>query len=191
MTWQSTRSAFRPSEKSAKILTGRLRFSSISAARRSRLGDLPGDNLDCPLGTEFRFVRGQCGSAPDELVTTYASLVDELRVSDRVMLADGTVAMRVVARQKPDAACCRVVQPGMVRSRQGVNLPGVKLSTPALTDADRQYAAWAAEVEADYVGLSFVRDARDVLELKDLLKSKGDSRTGDCQDRKAQGARAS
>ena len=99
---------------------------------------------------------------PNELVTTYASLVDELKVSDRVMLADGTVVMRVVAREA-DAACCRVVQPGIVRSRQGVNLPGVKLSTPALTDADRHYAAWAAEVQADFVGLSFVRDASDVL----------------------------
>ena len=137
-----------------------------------RLGDLPGDNLDCPLGAEFRFVRGQSSNAPNELVTTYASLVDELQVNNRVMLADGMVAMRVVGREA-DAACCRVVQPGIVRSRQGVNLPGVKLSTPALTDADRKYANWAAEIGADFVGLSFVRDAGDVLELKDLLKSKG------------------
>jgi pyruvate kinase len=137
-----------------------------------RLGDLPGDLLDCPLGAEFRFVRGQRGNEPNELVTTYAPLVDELQPNNRVMLADGTVVMRVIARE-PNAAVCRVVQPGIVRSRQGVNLPGVKLSTPALTDADRTFAAWAAEVDADFVGLSFVRDAADVHELKSLLKSKG------------------
>ena len=70
-------------------------------------------------------------SAPDELTTTYERLVDELEVGDRVMLADGTVAL-VVEKVEPDAAACRVVQGGLVRSRQGVNLPGVKLSVPAL-----------------------------------------------------------
>ena len=153
-----------------------------------RLGDLPGDLLDCPLGAEFRFVRGQRSEAADELVTTYDTLVDELQLNNRVMLADGTVVMRVISRE-PDAACCRVVQPGIVRSRQGVNLPGVKLSTPALTDADRAYAAWAAEIEADFIGLSFVRDAADVQELKSLLKSQGLAQPGHRQDRKARGAR--
>ncbi len=137
-----------------------------------RLGDLPDDVLDCPLDAEFRFVRGDQGRGPTELVTSYAPLVDELQTGDRVMLADGTVVMRVIAREA-HAACCRVVQPGIVRSRQGVNLPGVKLSTPALTEADREYAAWAARVEADFIGLSFVREAADVQQLKDLLKSHG------------------
>lgn len=137
-----------------------------------RLGDLPADMLDCPLGAEFRFVRGASSKAANELVTTYATLVDELKSGDRVMLADGTVVMRVIGRE-PDAAVCTVVQPGIVRSRQGVNLPGVKLSTPALTVVDREYVDWAADVGADFLGLSFVRDASDVRELKDLLKTKG------------------
>jgi pyruvate kinase len=141
-----------------------------------RLGDLPGDMLDCTLGAEFRFVRGHHCQAANELATTYSPLVDELQPGNRVMLADGTVVMQVVARE-PNAAVCTVVQPGIVRSRQGVNLPGVKLSTPALTDVDRSYAAWAADVEADFLGLSFVRDANDVLELKNLLKAAG----GHCQ----------
>lgn len=137
-----------------------------------RLGDLPGDVLDCPLDAEFRFVRGVSARGSQELVTSYAPLVDELQTGDRVMLADGTVVMRVISREA-NAACCRVVQPGIVRSRQGVNLPGVKLSTPALTEADRAYVAWAASVEADFIGLSFVRAAADVQQLKDLLKSHG------------------
>jgi len=141
-----------------------------------RLGDLPDDLLDCPLGAEFRFVRGETRRAANDLTTTYAPLVDELQPGNRVMLADGTVVMQVVARQA-DAAVCTVVQPGIVRSRQGVNLPGVKLSTPALTNIDRSYAAWAADVGADFLGLSFVRDANDVYELKNLLKAAD----GNCQ----------
>ena len=91
------------------------------------------------------------------------------------MLADGTVGLVVEAVEK-DSAVCRVVQSGLIRSRQGVNLPGVKLSVPALSDIDRENAAWAAKNGIDFVGLSFVRRAEDVRELKDLLAA---AATGD------------
>jgi pyruvate kinase len=66
-----------------------------------------------------------------------------------------------------------VVQPGLIRNKQGVNLPGAKLSAPALGEADRQYAAWAAKNELDFVGLSFVRTANEVRELKAILAAAG------------------
>ena len=94
--------------------------------------------------------------------------MDELAVGDRVLLADGTVSL-VVEAVDADYAECRVVQPGVVRSRQGVNLPGVKLSVPALSDVDRENAVWAAQGGIDFVGLSFVRKADDVRQLKSLL----------------------
>ena len=59
----------------------------------------------------------------------------------------------------------------MIRSRQGVNLPGVKLSVAALNDIDRENAVWAAQNDIDFVGLSFVRRPEDVRELKALLAS--------------------
>ena len=59
----------------------------------------------------------------------------------------------------------------MIRSRQGVNLPGVKLSVPAMNEVDRENAVWAAKNEIDFVGLSFVRRPEDVRELKALLAS--------------------
>ena len=88
------------------------------------------------------------------------------------MLADGTVSLQV-ERFTDDYAECRVIQPGTVRSRQGVNLPGVKLSVPALGPKDRDNAIWAAENDIDFVGLSFVRTADEVLELKSLLREHG------------------
>lgn len=142
------------------------------AGPKIRLGELPGEIVDCPLDATFRFVRGESSSGPHELVTTYEPLVDELSVGDQVMLADGTVGMQVIGRGT-DWAECRVIQAGQVRSRQGVNLPGVKLSTPAMTAEDRQNALWAAHVAADFVSLSFVRTPQDVRELKALLKQAG------------------
>jgi pyruvate kinase len=138
------------------------------AGPKIRLGELPGDLLELAIDQEVSFVRGESADAPHQLTTNYSTLVDELSVGDRVMLADGTVGLKVVAKQ-PGAARCRVVQPGAIRSRQGVNLPGVRLSTPAMTPADLEHAAWAAAVEADFLGLSFVRSAVDVRQLKDFL----------------------
>ncbi len=113
------------------------------AGPKIRLGELPGGQMDCHAGASVRFVRGTIARGPQELTTTYEPLVDELAVGDRVMLADGTVSLIVEQRGK-DFAQCRVVQPGLIRSRQGVNLPGVKLSVPALGPIDRENALWAS-----------------------------------------------
>lgn len=142
------------------------------AGPKMRLGELPGGQIECRLDDELTFIRGGEPQSATELTTTYEPLIDELSPGDRVMLADGTVSL-VVEAKGPDFARCRVVQPGLIRSRQGVNLPGVKLSAPALGETDRRNAAWAAQNEIDFLGLSFVRKPDEVLELKSLLKSHG------------------
>ncbi len=143
------------------------------AGPKIRLGELPGGQLTCDAGDRVRFVREQLTpreAVPGELCTTYRPLVDELAVGDRVMLADGTVGL-VVEDRGEDYAQCRVVQPGLIRSRQGVNLPGVKLSAPAIGPIDKENAIWAAQNGVDFVGLSFVRTADEVRQLKSLLES--------------------
>ena len=139
------------------------------AGPKIRLGELPGGSVDCRLGDEFTFVRGEQSDDPRRLGSTYQLLVDELQVGDRVMLADGTVSM-LVEQKTREGAVCRCVQAGMIRSRQGINLPGVKVSLPAMSEEDKEHAVWAAKVGVDYVSLSFVRSPKEVLELKWLLE---------------------
>jgi pyruvate kinase len=143
------------------------------AGPKIRLGELNEDPLVCRLGDQFTFVRGESG-VPGQLTCTYSRLIDELDVGDRVLLSDGTVEFVVVSTSEKDATC-RVVQPGEIRSRQGINLPGVRLSTPAMSDTDRENARWAARNGADYVSLSFVRSAEDVQQLKSLLEQENSS----------------
>jgi len=142
------------------------------AGPKIRLGELPGGGIECVEGTRVQFVRGSGESTHDTFTTTYAPLVDELGPGDPVMLADGTVAL-VVEERRPDCVVCRVVQGGALRSRQGVNLPGVKLSVAAMTSADWQHAEWAASAGVDFVSLSFVRSAVEVKLLKELLRTRG------------------
>ena len=139
-----------------------------------RLGQLPTEPLVCEDGATFRFVRGDVSRGPDQLVSNYRRLVDELSVDDRVMLADGLICMQVVHTDQ-DEVVCRVVDGGTLRSRQGINLPGVDLSVPALTRSDRDNAAWAAGTDIDFVGLSFVRTPAEIHDLRKLLTDGGSS----------------
>ena len=77
----------------------------------------------------------------------------------------------VVTAKEHGQVRCRVTGAGIIRSRQGINLPGAKLSVASLTEADMVNAIWAARNEVDFVSLSFVRKAVDVLLLKELLKN--------------------
>jgi pyruvate kinase len=142
------------------------------AGPKIRLGELPGGSVTCKTGDELTFLRGETPGQPGQMTATYETLIDELHPGDRVMLADGAVELRVESKTA-DTALCRVVQGGTFRSRQGINLPGVKLSAPALGEHDRDNARWAATAGADYLGLSFVRKVDDVLDLKSLIQSAG------------------
>ena len=142
------------------------------AGPKIRLGQLADEPLDCPLDAEFIFVRGEQSEAANELTTNYPKLIDELDPGDRVLLADGTVGMRVIEK-KNDRVRCSVYAPGLLRSRQGVNLPRVKLSVPSITEADREHAEWAAQNDADFISLSFVRAAEDVVQLRKMLDGFG------------------
>ena len=139
------------------------------AGPKIRLGELFTDPIDCVVGTHYTFTTADEATCATELTTNYAPLIEELSVDDSVMLADGTVEMKVI-EESETTVTCRVVEGGILRSRQGVNLPGVNLSVPALTAQDRENAIWATTVEADFISLSFVRAPLELLELKALLE---------------------
>ena len=135
-----------------------------------RLRELPQGMLECVAGMRVEFVRESDPLQPLQLTCTYDALVDDLQVGDLILLADGAVSMRVV--EKPfagDRVVCEVVQPGVIRNRQGINLPGALLSTPSLTPKDRVDLVWALEHQIDFIGLSFVRKAEDIEDLQQAI----------------------
>lgn len=135
-----------------------------------RLGQLPIDPFVCEIGAQIVFVRGEQASEPNHFTSSYKRLIDELSIGNRVLLADGTVSL-VVEQMTADSAVCRVTSAGEVRSRQGINLPGVKLSVSAMRPVDVDNAIWGAKNDIDFISLSFVRTAEDVHSLKNLLIS--------------------
>jgi pyruvate kinase len=140
------------------------------AGPKIRLGKLLQDPLEVEPGRMLTFVRGEEVHQPDELCSNYPRLIDEISVGDRIMLADGTISLQVLERTR-EAARCQVLTAGTIRSRQGINLPGVTLSVSAMRPEDVENAIWAARSDVDFISLSFVRSAQDVASLKNLLAS--------------------
>ncbi len=139
------------------------------AGPKIRLGQLHTEPLQLGNGAEVEILKEGEPKQAYELTCTYAPLVDELKVDDEIMLQDGLVRLKVIEKLASRVRC-RVIEGGEIRSRQGVNLPGVDLGVPALLEQDRKNAVWAAENEVEFVSLSFVRRAEEIAELKELLQ---------------------
>lgn len=101
--------------------------------------------------------------------TTYKALPQDVKPGDRILLDDGLLELRVVSANESDVQCL-VVHGGELGEHKGINLPGVAVSSPALTEKDRDDLRFGIEHGVDYVALSFVRSSEDVLEAKRLIR---------------------
>lgn len=108
----------------------------------------------------------------DEIPTTYAGLAADVTPGARVLLDDGAMALEVESVEGSRVAA-RVKVGGLLQANKGMNLPGVKVSAPALTEKDRADARFAVEQKLTYLGLSFVRRPEDIQELRRLLPHRG------------------
>jgi pyruvate kinase len=109
---------------------------------------------------------------PELISTTYEPLPRDVKPGDRILLDDGNLELRVLAVAGVLVEC-EVAYGGTLKSNKGMNLPGVQLSTPALTEKDRRDLAFGIEHGVDFVALSFVRRATDVEECKSLIEELG------------------
>jgi pyruvate kinase len=100
--------------------------------------------------------------------TNYSEFARDVKQGDPVLLADGTVQLRVLDSDGI-AARCVVVAGGMISDRKGINLPGVQISTPSMSKKDIADAHFGVAQGVDFFALSFVRQARDILRLRHLL----------------------
>ncbi|MFM9147228.1 MAG: pyruvate kinase, partial [Verrucomicrobiota bacterium] len=146
--------------------------------------DIKGPEIRTGTRTEpIQLTAGQTvdvlGSADDPaeagvlgIPTNYPKIVTAVPVGGLVLVDNGLIQLRVTDARK-DRLRCKVEQPGPLGSRRHVNLPGVKVDLPALTDKDRADVAVGCELGVDFFALSFVREAADVVALRGLLAKHG------------------
>jgi pyruvate kinase len=140
-----------------KIRTGRLKnHAPVILARNSQVTITPRD------------IEGTA----ERIATTFPTLACEVKPGARILLSDGLIELRVV-RVRGDSVECEVINGGVLGEHKGINLPGVALSIPALTEKDRKDLEFGLKHGVDLVALSFVRSAGDVAEVKEIIASHG------------------
>jgi pyruvate kinase len=134
-----------------------------------RTGELEKDPLVLRKGGVFIITTRPLKGYDNIISTTYQRLHRDVKPGDLILLDDGSMEVKVIEVKGRDIRC-RVLYGGTLEAHKGINLPGVKISEPSLTKKDKDDAAFAAALGADYFAISFVRHARDILQLKSLLK---------------------
>jgi len=134
---------------------------------RIRVGDLPAPRELTP-GQQIVFAPEDVARG-EELPTTYEGLAADARVGSRILLNDGLLSVEVTGVDAPRVRG-RVVDGGILTAHKGMNLPGVQVSAPALTDKDREDVRAAVKIGVDYLALSFVRRPEDIEQLRGMVQ---------------------
>ncbi len=137
-----------------------------------RLGKFAGGQTLLEAGARFRITIESVTGTADLACTTYQHLARDVRPGDRILLDDGRIELRAL---ETDGICVvtEVICGGMISNRKGINLPGVTLSTPSVTEKDIEDLEFGIAHDVDFVALSFVRAAEDVRRLREFLDARG------------------
>ena len=144
-----------------------IRVTTIADEYGNSINFRPGDRVA---------VRGSDGSDFTTRKVVYMnvpSIVSDIPVGARMLIADGELEIRVVGKNDTELDCEFVVG-GAMRSRKSVNVPGVSIDLPSVTEKDRRFIEWAVKNDVDFIAHSFVRSARDIRAVQDILDARGD-----------------
>jgi len=126
--------------------------------------------LDLQPGQKFTLtVRGERDLEEHSVDVNYENFINDISVGDVVLIDNGTIQMKVLAKNGNKVEC-EVLTEGKLGSRRHINLPGVKVSLPALTAKDIKDVKLGLELGVDFIALSFVREARDLLQLREMFE---------------------
>ncbi|MFC1504094.1 pyruvate kinase [Spirochaetota bacterium] len=140
-----------------------------------RIGELEGyQPVELERGKNIIITAEDIAGTSDIISTTYPGLIRDISPGNMLMIDDGLIRIRVLKKDRK-SALCKVIEGGVLGERKGINLPGVKISTPSFTKKDRKDLALALELGVDYIALSFVRTEEDVIRLKKMIQNKNKS----------------
>jgi pyruvate kinase len=137
-----------------------------------RVGKMPNDAYELIEGNEVVFTTDEKNQKGDKLYITYPEFAKDVKVGERILLDDGKLVLECTASDKKTEVRAKVLYGGTLKSNKGVNLPNTKISLPCLTEKDLKDLDFALDLDVDWIGLSFVRSARDIIELKHIIKAK-------------------
>jgi pyruvate kinase len=123
-------------------------------------------------GDIFTITTDEVEGTKDRVGTTYKGLPGDCKPGDRILIDDGKVTVEVTEVKGNDVVT-KVIEPGVVSNNKGINLPGVAVSVPALSEKDKEDLRWGLNAGADFIALSFVRSAEDIVDVHQIMDEVG------------------
>lgn len=127
---------------------------------------------DLARGDIFTITADEVEGTKERVGTTYKGLPGDCKPGDRILIDDGKVTVEVVEVKGNDVVT-KVIEPGAVSNNKGINLPGVAVSVPALSEKDKEDLRWGLAAGADFIALSFVRSAADIKDVHAIMDEVG------------------
>jgi pyruvate kinase len=137
-----------------------------------RIGDVE-EGAVINEGDTLTFTTDKVDGTAELVYMNYEQFPIDVNAGERILMDDGKLMCEVVETNKKDTVVTRVIQGGPLKSKKGVNLPNTKVSLPCLTEKDLADVVVAMEEGVEWIGLSFVRDAQDVKELRNIIEEFG------------------
>jgi pyruvate kinase len=161
--------AIRNARESSKRTGEHIAILQDLCGPKIRTGKLKNTQIELKEGGIIAFTIEDIVGNEKRVATTYRELPQDVKEGDIILLDDGNLAVRVLSKTKTDVECVVVIG-GILKENKGMNLPGVKLSTPSLTEKDIEDLKFGLLHDIDYVALSFVRSADDIRHLRSVIQ---------------------
>ena len=137
-----------------------------------RIGKVKDNAVDLINGEEIIITTKECEGTAEKIFITYPQFPQDVAAGELVLIDDGKITLKVIDTNRKDEVRAIIIAGGILSSKKGVNLPNTKISLPCLTLKDLRDLDFALENNFEWVGLSFVRSVTDIIELKEIIRSK-------------------
>lgn len=140
-----------------------------------RTDEVENNGVELIEGETITICRDKILGTSSKISTSYQSLTADVKVGDMILIDDGNIELKVLETGNGEVKC-EIIYGGILKSRKGINLPNTQVSEPSLTEKDRKDLEFGLQQNLDWIALSFVRKADDLIELKEIIK-KANSRS--------------
>lgn len=138
-----------------------------------RIGLVKDGGIHLVNGKQIKITTNECVGDDDQIYITYESFPQDVKAGETILLDDGKLQLKVIETNRKDTVICEVLHGGILTSRKGVNLPNTKVSIPSLTEEDIENLEFVLQSDVEWIGLSFVRNAQDIVDLKRIITRHG------------------
>ncbi len=138
-----------------------------------RIGEIEGGSVEVNEGDLITFTNQELIGNAKQAYISYKQFPRDVQVDEYLLIDDGKLSLKIIKTDKKSSVTAKFLNGGKLSSNKGVNLPNTKISMPSLTEKDTNDLAFALKHNIEWIGLSFVRSAKDIVELKQLIKKEG------------------